>query len=84
MRGLEKQVQEILECIKLGLLSGKAVFADTGLRPPRGILVWGPPGTGKSLLLEGVGRHCRNLGVNVLVRGVNAQVSDRRLRQNRT
>lgn len=65
--GLEEQVAELRAALELPLLHPET-FVAYGLKPPRGLLLTGPPGTGKSLLLRAAGRELRKQGVHVMVR----------------
>lgn len=51
--GLEKVKQELQEAIEWPLKYPDA-FKRLGIRPPRGILLYGPPGCGKTLLAKAV------------------------------
>ncbi|GJD10169.1 26S protease regulatory subunit 6A [Galdieria sulphuraria] len=47
--GLDKQIQELVEAVVLPM-THKERFDKLGIRPPKGILMYGPPGVGKTLL----------------------------------
>ena len=43
--GLDKQIQELVEAVVLPV-THKERFQNLGIRPPKGVLLYGPPGTG--------------------------------------
>nr|AAF91244.1 proteasome regulatory ATPase subunit 2 [Trypanosoma brucei] len=51
--GLEDQIQEIKEAVEFPL-SHPELFDEVGVKPPKGVIVYGVPGTGKTLLAKAV------------------------------
>jgi len=51
--GLEEQIVEIKEAVELPLTHPE-LYEDVGIRPPKGVILYGVPGTGKTLLAKAV------------------------------
>lgn len=51
--GLEQQIQEVRESVELPLLHPE-LYEEMGIKPPKGVILYGAPGTGKTLLAKAV------------------------------
>lgn len=51
--GLESQIQEIKESVELPLTHPE-LYEEMGIKPPKGVILYGAPGTGKTLLAKAV------------------------------
>jgi 26S proteasome regulatory subunit T3 len=54
--GLDIQKQEIREAVELPLTHA-GLYEQIGIDPPRGVLLYGAPGTGKTMLAKAVANH---------------------------
>jgi 26S proteasome regulatory subunit T2 len=51
--GLDEQVREIKEAVELPLTNPE-LYEDIGISAPKGVILYGEPGTGKTLLAKAV------------------------------
>jgi proteasome regulatory subunit len=56
--GLDDQIKEVVETIELPLTDPQ-LFEEVGVEPPKGILLYGPPGSGKTLIAKAVASRAK-------------------------
>lgn len=63
--GLVEQIRSLRETVELPLTDPQ-LFQKVGIDPPRGLLLYGPPGSGKTLLAKAVARSTKAVFINVV------------------
>ena len=63
--GLNEQIREVREAVELPLLRPE-LFIKVGIEPPKGILLEGPSGTGKTLLARAVANKTNSTFIKII------------------
>ncbi len=63
--GLKEQIMEIREVVELPLKNPK-LFEEIGIEPPKGVLLYGPPGCGKTLLAKAVAHEANATFISIV------------------
>ncbi|EMG47987.1 Ribosome biogenesis ATPase RIX7 [Candida maltosa Xu316] len=81
--GVESITTQLLEIIGLPILHPE-IYASTGVEPPRGVLLFGPPGCGKTTLANALAGELKVPFINVsapsIVSGMSGE-SEKKLRE---
>lgn len=63
--GLDEQILELKEAIELPLTNPE-IFSNIGIEPPGGVLLYGPPGSGKTLIAKAIANHSQATFISVV------------------
>ncbi len=63
--GLKEQLQELREIVELPLTNPE-LFEEVGIDPPKGVLLHGPPGSGKTLMAKAIAHESRATFIRII------------------
>jgi len=63
--GLKEQIMELREVVELPLKNPE-LFEEIGIEPPKGVLLYGPPGCGKTLLAKAVASESNAVFISIV------------------
>ncbi len=63
--GLDEQIREVRETVEMPLTKPE-VFERIGIEPPKGVLLYGAPGTGKTLLAKAVANQTKATFIRIV------------------
>ncbi len=63
--GLADQIQEVRETVELPLIN-PSIFEKVGIDPPKGVLLYGPPGNGKTLVAKAIAHEIKATFIRII------------------
>jgi proteasome regulatory subunit len=63
--GLDEQIRELKEAVELPLVKPE-LFSRIGITPPKGVLLYGSPGTGKTILARAVAHETKATFIKIV------------------
>ncbi|MFW5704209.1 MAG: AAA family ATPase [Nanoarchaeota archaeon] len=63
--GLGEQVEKVKEVLELPL-KNPGLFKEVGIQPPKGVLLHGPPGTGKTMIAKALAKETKSTFIELV------------------